>query len=192
MKTVALLLAVAAAVPAGTPAQTRGEADTARPTTADTSLEPMTDVLARARQRGVSGAAPTAIFGLSSDCAGFGDDSTRSKCWRAYQEYFDYYQSGFAHRRKVFWWQHVSTRIIFVVVLALVSAGILFAWMQFRKDLIAAPVSGLPPTPALHQMEIGKTGVKVSSPVLGVIILVISLAFFYLYLVFVYPIKEIL
>jgi len=32
----------------------------------------------------------------------------------------------------------------------------------------------------------------VSSPVLGVIILVISLAFFYLYLVFVYPIKEIL
>jgi hypothetical protein len=31
----------------------------------------------------------------------------------------------------------------------------------------------------------------VSSPVLGVIILVISLGFFYLYLVYVYPISEI-
>ena len=34
------------------------------------------------------------------------------------------------------------------------------------------------------------TGISVSSPVLGVIILVISLAFFYLYLVYVYPISE--
>jgi len=32
----------------------------------------------------------------------------------------------------------------------------------------------------------------VASPVLGVVILVISLAFFYLYLVYVYPIEEIL
>jgi len=32
----------------------------------------------------------------------------------------------------------------------------------------------------------------VSSPVLGVVILVISLAFFYLYLVHVYPISELL
>ncbi len=34
-------------------------------------------------------------------------------------------------------------------------------------------------------------GIKVSSPILGVIILVISLLFFYLYLVYVYPITEI-
>jgi len=131
------------------------------------------------------------VFGLSSDCGSFGDDSTKALCWRAYREYFAYYQSGFAHRRRVFWWQHLSTRIIFAVVLALVSAGILFAWIQFRKDLVAAALSGGVPGTA-SQVEIGTTGVKVSSPVLGVIILVISLAFFYLYLVFVYPIKEIL
>jgi hypothetical protein len=41
------------------------------------------------------------------------------------------------------------------------------------------------------ELEISKSGVKVSSPILGVIILVISLAFFYLYLVYVYPIEEI-
>jgi len=44
----------------------------------------------------------------------------------------------------------------------------------------------------VHQLELGQTGLKVSSPVLGVIILVISLAFFYLYLVYVYPIGELL
>ena len=34
-------------------------------------------------------------------------------------------------------------------------------------------------------------GIKVSSPILGVVILIISLAFFYLYLVYVYPIEDI-
>jgi hypothetical protein len=40
-------------------------------------------------------------------------------------------------------------------------------------------------------LDLSTAGLKVSSPVLGVIILVISLAFFYLYLVYVYPISEI-
>ena len=34
--------------------------------------------------------------------------------------------------------------------------------------------------------------IRVSSPVLGVIILIISLLFFYLYLIYVFPIEEIL
>lgn len=42
-----------------------------------------------------------------------------------------------------------------------------------------------------HSVELSTSGIKVSSPVLGVIILALSLAFFYLYLVYVYPIKEI-
>jgi hypothetical protein len=40
-------------------------------------------------------------------------------------------------------------------------------------------------------LEASATGIKLSSPVLGVIILALSLAFFYLYLVHVYPIEEI-
>jgi hypothetical protein len=44
---------------------------------------------------------------------------------------------------------------------------------------------------SITEFEASAKGIKVSSPVLGVIILVISLAFFYLYLVYVYPISEI-
>jgi hypothetical protein len=40
-------------------------------------------------------------------------------------------------------------------------------------------------------IEAGSAGVKLSSPVLGIVILVISFLFFYLYLVHVYPISEI-
>jgi len=40
-------------------------------------------------------------------------------------------------------------------------------------------------------LELSTTGVKVSSNILGVVILSLSLAFFYLYLAFVYPIQEI-
>jgi hypothetical protein len=39
-------------------------------------------------------------------------------------------------------------------------------------------------------IELSTGGLKISSPVLGVIILGLSLAFFYLYLVYVYPIAE--
>jgi hypothetical protein len=39
-------------------------------------------------------------------------------------------------------------------------------------------------------IEAGKSGFKISSPVLGVIILTLSLAFFYLYLVHVYPVSD--
>jgi hypothetical protein len=41
------------------------------------------------------------------------------------------------------------------------------------------------------EIDLSTSSVKVSSPVLGVIILVISLAFFCLYLVYVYPISEV-
>jgi hypothetical protein len=41
------------------------------------------------------------------------------------------------------------------------------------------------------QFEANFKGIKVSSPVLGVIILTLSLLFFYLYLVYVYPITEV-
>lgn len=66
------------------------------------------------------------------------------------------------------------------------------------------PISDAPPKQSdeplesatkVHQItsiEASTSGLKVSSPVLGVIILSISLLFFYLYLAFVYPIHEIL
>ena len=98
------------------------------------------------------------------------------------------------HRRRVFDWQLLSGRPIFATVLLLVGAGMVFAAIQFRVGLRVKPVAAPDGKPAdsVTQIEIGATSVKVASPVLGVVILVISLAFFYLYLVYVYPIEEIL
>lgn len=102
----------------------------------------------------------------------------------ALREYYIYVQKGLQHRQRVFVWQHYSSITIFVVVILLVAAGIYFAAVQFHHGLGRG-------TAESTQFEAGTGGIKVSSPVLGVIILVISLAFFYLYLAFVYPITEI-
>lgn len=45
--------------------------------------------------------------------------------------------------------------------------------------------------PTVTEFSASLKGLSVKSPVLGVITLAISLAFFYLYLVFVYPIEDI-
>jgi hypothetical protein len=119
-------------------------------------------------------------------CADITDAATREVCWKAYQASLGYYQTGLTHRIKVIRWQHTSTVIIFFVVLALVAIGVYFAWLQFARSLRKAGASE-----ALHSVELSMGSIKVSSPVLGVIILTLSLAFFYLYLVYAYPIHEI-
>lgn len=110
------------------------------------------------------------------------DSGTARAYVAALRELYLYQRTGFQHRAKVFRWQFYSSIVIFVIVHLLVLAGLYFSWMQFRKgsDGMAS------------NLEISHTGVKVQSSVLGVIILVVSLAFFYLYLVYVYPINEII
>ena len=117
-------------------------------------------------------------------CGAVEDQVTRDVCWQAYQARMNYYIGAMGHRSRVFWWQHMASRAIFLVVISLVTVGVYFAWVQFRKDIAG------PPKEEQHQIELATSGLKVSSPVLGVIILVVSLAFFYLYLVYVFPIID--
>jgi hypothetical protein len=166
--------------------------EAAEPAPAPATAGPTMPALLAQMEKGPGGPSSLEAFKLTSDCQGFADATTRERCWIAYRAYFDYYESGFAHRKAVFWWQHVSSVVIFGVVLGLVGVGIFFAWVQFRRDLVAPqPATGPEQAPVVHQVELGQSGLRVSSPVLGVIILVISLAFFYLYLVYVYPIGEV-
>jgi len=121
------------------------------------------------------------------------DADTNARFLVSMRAYYDYQTSGFEHRRRVFDWQLLSARLIFVTVLLLVAIGMVFAAIQFQVGLrrrAAAPDEK--PVDSVTQIELAMTSVKVASPVLGVVILVISLAFFYLYLVYVYPIEEIL
>lgn len=101
---------------------------------------------------------------------------------------------GLAHRRRVFEWQHRSSTIIFYSVLFLVLTGVGFSGIQFyrsmRESVGPAPDGGGDDEAGVSHIELSTGGLKISSPVLGVIILGLSLAFFYLYLVYVYPIAE--
>ena len=109
------------------------------------------------------------------------DPATKSKYLAALAAYYDYRISGYGHREAVFSWQFLSSKIIFWAVLLVVFAGMLFSSVQFFGHLYK---------PEVTEVEASLQGVKVSSPVLGVVILTISIAFFYLYLVFVYPISN--
>lgn len=112
------------------------------------------------------------------------DESTREALFASLRASFTYHQTGLQHRLRVFEWQLFSSKLIFVTVLLLVFSGIVFAGIQFFVGLRSGANEQ-------SHVRISTEGVQVSSPVLGVVILVISLAFFYLYLVYVYPIEEI-
>jgi len=120
-------------------------------------------------------------------CTDITHEATKISCWQSYRNGLDYYKFGLEHRKNVLKWQHFSTKIILVVVLLLVSMGLYFSWSQFRAGTAEsiAPISST-------EIEISSERIKISSPVLGVVILFVSLAFFYLYLVYVYPITEVI
>jgi hypothetical protein len=130
------------------------------------------------------------------------DDATRQEYWKALRAYYRYRAEGYTHRQGLFAWQMVESRIIFVVVILLVLSGVYFSGVQFHHSLarenrphrtrnkgeeeVAREVEQHVPELTASAKEI-----KISSPVLGVIILMISFIFFYLYLLYVYPIQDV-
>lgn len=139
-------------------------------------------------------------------CADVSDQQTRDVCWKAYQARMNYYIHAMDHRAEDFWWQHVASRLIFAMVIGLVAIGVYFAWVQFRKDINRPPGTEeansekSPPKktskdqhespPPETDLELSLGGLKIKSPVLGVIILALSLGFFYLYLRYVFPMSD--
>jgi len=88
------------------------------------------------------------------------------------------------HRRKVLNWQYHSSIIIFFVVILIVLTGLILSYLHFKRSLVTNEN-------AETELEISKSGLKVRSSIIGIIILVISIAFFYLYLTHIYKIEEI-
>lgn len=122
---------------------------------------------------------------------GLKDDRLDSVKLDAWKSYYKYMSQGYKHRSKVFTWQLLSSVIIFCMVIFLVLSGIYFAWLQFKLAMKEKEKGGESSSENLTtELNLSSTEIKVSSPVLGVIILIISLAFFYLYLMYVYPINE--
>jgi hypothetical protein len=94
-----------------------------------------------------------------------------------------HYQSdidSYRHTESVFRWQHTSSIIIFWTVLLLVVSGLVLAALQFRDKDTSTTIKG---------SIAGE--IEVKSPVIGLLILTISLGFFSLYLRYVYPVQEV-
>ena len=135
------------------------------------------------------------------------DPAAKKACWAMMTASYQYWESSYRHRKESFDWSLTASKIIFTVVLLLVLAGLVFAAIQFwiafstvrqaadreSKALQAAAATSGPrdPVPMSVELEISTAGLKVNSSVLGVIILLISMAFFYLYARYVYPIQDV-
>lgn len=173
----------------------------AQETTDGPPVPPIEDVIEQAEHAVDEGVAATddTPIDLEVACGAIDDEETRARCWKAYQARLRYYESGLDHRTRVFTWQHFSSRVIFFAVLGLVVVGVWLAWLQFRRGMMkqtstpskAEVEDGTTRDRADHEIEISPQGLRVSSPVLGVVILALSLAFFYLYVVYVYRITEV-
>lgn len=72
---------------------------------------------------------------------------------------------------------------VFCIAVILVAIGVVFAWMQFRIAMRHAKAGEILPASTI-KASIGT--IEVSSSVLGILILALSLAFFYLYLRYVF------
>jgi hypothetical protein len=123
---------------------------------------------------------------------------TANKEQDALQAQHDYEVYSYTHAERTFDWQYWSGKIIFWVVLFMVGAGVFFSALQFYLGLRHPRIQGRDTKqgaslalPDLEASEFEATlhGIKLKSSVLGLVILAMSMVFFYLYLRYVYPVK---
>jgi hypothetical protein len=106
-------------------------------------------------------------------------DSTQDKEYAAAR--LEYDKFALHHAQRTYEWQFWASIFIFVLVITAVGLGL---WMSFLHFYEGRKGGG-------GSVKVSPQGVELSSPVIGLMILVVSLAFFYLYLTQVYPITEI-
>ena len=99
--------------------------------------------------------------------------------------YYTFKRDEFYQANRVFHWQLIASKIIFFVVIALVFSGVWFAGVQFYHGLKKGEKL------EAQELEFSMKGIRLNSSVVGLIILTLSIVFFYLYLVHVYPIQKI-
>jgi hypothetical protein len=115
---------------------------------------------------------------------------------------YEYDKWTWEFTERIYRWQHVSGIIAFVVSVCIVIVGVAMSCLQFwtyyrttthkaniQKEAVEKTSDPETLKQLVSQLEVTMQGVKLSSPVLGVIILGLSLVFFYVYLKFVYPIQ---
>ena len=105
------------------------------------------------------------------------------------------------HEMRAYQFQYYTSLIIFIMVLIIVALGLYLSYRQFtlteRLAEKAAKKKVIPgeteiskdPLFSTSSLELNKDGFKINTAVIGLMILIISLAFFFLYLNVVYKIE---
>lgn len=105
----------------------------------------------------------------------------------------NYLRSAIIHRRSTFDWQYKSGIIIFYMVIFIVLTGLIISGMHFYKSLKIPSKKQNQAAAEQSELEFSLSGgIKLKSSLIGIIILITSLAFLYLYLIYVYPVDELL
>jgi hypothetical protein len=107
------------------------------------------------------------------------EEPTQKSCLAASKAYFDEMVFNANFRQRSFEWQLWSSRVAFGVTMAIIAAGIVFSGAQLFVGL------------KWPETKFSFLGLEISSSVVGLVILAMSLTFFYLYLVHVYPIQQV-
>jgi hypothetical protein len=97
---------------------------------------------------------------------------------------FDYYAHLMDVNIETFHAQRIASYVILLLVFVVVTSGILFAGFQLWKSVSLAGVQ------ASNDLEISAAKVRVTSSVVGIVVLAISLAFLFIYTREVYTIKS--
>ena len=90
------------------------------------------------------------------------------------------------HAKCLYKFQFIMTIVIFILVLAIVAFGMYLSYLQFSKDYIKDNEKS-----TATNLKIGLTQLEISSNIIGLVILVISLAFFFIFVTKIYEITDI-
>jgi hypothetical protein len=118
------------------------------------------------------------------------DAETSKALQESVRAHFRFDTDSYKHAADVYRWQHTSSIIIFWVVVVLVLSGLILAILQFSIAMQAQLAHSRLKPDANTTFEASLKGLKVSSSVIGLLILGMSMAFFGLYIKFVYPIQN--
>ncbi len=112
------------------------------------------------------------------------------------QAYHDWKLYKIEIAQQTFTFHYWSSLIIFAIVLGIVFMGLYLTWVQVTMRIDAERLREAQGKSdekgkdrEQHQIELSAEGLKLKSSVVGLSILTVSLGFFYLYLVHVYPIS---
>ncbi len=119
-------------------------------------------------------------------------------------KYYESLAGDLELRRRAFRWHEFSTKALFWCVIAITALGLVLSWREFGKyynqrgtrggrqaesgDGASVPAGAEAPPQSVF--KVGAQGLEVTSSLIGFLVLAVSLVFFYLYIVNVYPLYE--